>query len=105
MKLIATEGGRVLDLVPVEEIRPSGGLYIPDVIKKINERYEFASVPQNLAEASKSGAKFEHGKIEIGGAVQVVKELSIYSDGLISDCFDTHAANSATPNLYERRDR
>jgi hypothetical protein len=93
MKLIATEGGRVLDLVPLEELRPPNGIYIPDFIQKLYARYGFSSPSPSLADAVATGVKFEHGKFDIDGTTHVIKELSIYSDGLIGDCFNTHIAD------------
>jgi hypothetical protein len=101
MKIIATEGGRVLDLVPLEEIRPLAGIYVPDLIKAITERYGFAAGPTNLAEAVKSGAKFEHGKFITDGGSVVIKELAIYSDGLISDAFDTRTADRVLDDFLD----
>jgi hypothetical protein len=100
MKVIATEGGRVLDLVPIEELRPSSGLYLPDFIQRVNERYGFASVPPSVIEASKAGVKFEHGRFVMDGVVEVIKELSVYSDGLICDCFTTRAADLILDDFF-----
>jgi hypothetical protein len=93
MKLVALEGARILDLVPVEELRPTGGIYLPDFISAISQRYQFTSGPTNLGEALKQGAKFEHGKFVISDGPVVVKELAIYTDGIICDAFDTRTAD------------
>lgn len=113
MKIVTIEGGRVLDLVPTEELRPRHGVYLPDLIRSITERYAFSVVPTNIAEGNKSGVKFEHGKITIDGNIAVIKELAVYSDGLIVDSFDTAVADfvlddllswaTATFNLQERK--
>jgi hypothetical protein len=100
MELIATEGGRILDLVPIEEIRPISGLYFPDFIKDVTSRYAFGAGPPSLAEAAKSGAKFEHGKFDIGGTVEVIKELAIYTDGVICDCFNTRTADLILDDFF-----
>jgi hypothetical protein len=101
MKVYTVEGARVLDLVPLEELRPPGGVYIPDLIKGTAERYRFINGPANLAEAGRSGAKFETGKFVIDGTVEVIKELSIHSDGFIADCLSTRAADRVLDDFFE----
>lgn len=89
MKVIAYEGGRILDLVPLEEFRPPEGFFVPDFLSKIAARYGFVSYTKDLMEAARSGAKFEIGKIDLGGTIITIKELAIYSDGLICDTYTT----------------
>ena len=93
MKVVTTEGGRILDLVPLEEFRPPQGVYLPDFVSAIAARYSFASVPSNLTEAAKSGAKFETGKFMLDGSPVAIKELAVYSDGLICEAHDTRFAD------------
>src|SRR6202035_4625657 len=85
MKVIAVEQAKMLHLVPLEEIRPNFGIYIPGLIKSVAERYEFATVPKDLGEAITSGAKFELGHLKVDGVDIVVRELGVYSDGFIVD--------------------
>jgi hypothetical protein len=92
MQIISYEGGRILDLVPLEEIRPLQGVILPDFFSAIHARYEFSSKPIDLVEAAKSGAKFELGKFVLEGNPLVVKELAIYNDGLICETYDTLTA-------------
>ena len=91
MKIVTTEGGRILDLVPLEELRPPGGLYLPDLINGIMRRYAFPT-PPDLGEAAKTGAKFEGGRFIHNGEAVAVKELSVYSDGIICDAQNTDLA-------------
>lgn len=93
MKIITYEGGRILDLVPLEEFRPARGVYVPDFLGAIAARYQFVSGPKDLAEAAKSGAKFELGKFDLGGTIITVKELAIYSDGLICETYTTEMSD------------
>jgi hypothetical protein len=92
MKIISYEGGRILDLVPLEEIRPLQGVVLPDFLGAVHAKYEFSSKPVDLVEAAKSGAKFELGKFVLDGVPLVIKELSIYNDGLICETYDTRTA-------------
>lgn len=101
MKVVTREGGKILDLIPTEELRPARGIFLPDFIAAINARYHFTSSPANLTEAAKSGAKFEFGKFEMKGGSAVIKELSIYSDGFICDAHDTEIAESALDDFIE----
>lgn len=93
MKVITVEGGRILDLVPLEELRPAAGVYLPDFIGAVTARYGFVTVPSDLAEATKSGAKFEMGKFMLDGSPVSIKELAIYSDGLICEAHGTRFAD------------
>jgi hypothetical protein len=91
MKIVTTEGGRVLDLVPLEEFRPPQGVYAPDFISAIMEHYSFPLAP-DLKEAAKTGAKFEGGKFVHDGESIAIKELAIYSDGMICETHTTDLA-------------
>jgi len=91
MKVVTTEGGRILELVPLEELRPPGGLYLPDLIGAIVQRYAFTAAP-DLAEATKTGVKFEGGKFIHNGETVAIKELAVYSDGIICDAPNTDLA-------------
>jgi hypothetical protein len=100
MKIVAFEGGRALDLVPLEEFRPTKGFYLPDFLNAVRMRYSFVS-GTDLAEAMKSGAKFETGKFVIGGETIGIKELSIYNDGLICEAPTTDLANQILDDLLQ----
>jgi hypothetical protein len=101
MKIVTIEGGRILDLISTEELRPARGLYLPEFIGAIVSRYGFTSVPTDLIEAAKSGAKFEMGKFTIEGDVVAIKELAIYSDGLICDAYGTDTADLILDDVLE----
>src|ERR1700674_1160756 len=92
MQIISMEGGRILDLVPLEELRPPQGIVLTDFFPALLRRYEFASKPVDLIEAGKTGAKFELGKYESKDGPVVIKELSIYNDGIICETYDTRTA-------------
>lgn len=92
MQIISLEGGRILDLVPLEELRPPQGIVLTEFFSSIFARYGFASKQIDLAEAAKSGAKFELGKYVLKDAPIVIKELSIYNDGIICETYDTGTA-------------
>lgn len=99
MKVVVHEGGRILDLMPIEELRPDGGIVISDLIAAIAERYKFAVVP-TITEALKSGMKFEQGAFESPKGTAVAKELSLYNDGLITDSYDTVLAEALLEDFF-----
>jgi hypothetical protein len=89
MKLIATETGRILQLIVMEEIRPASGLYMPDLFQRISERYGFVVAPSNTPEAIVKGAKFNHGRLITPNRTIVISELGVYNDGVIVDTSNT----------------
>jgi hypothetical protein len=102
MKVVTKEGGRILDRLSTEELRPAKGIFLPDFIAAINARYKFTSYPTNLMEAAKGGgAKFEYGKFDMDDGPAVIKELSLYSDGLICEAYDTPMADLVLDDFIE----
>jgi hypothetical protein len=89
MKLVSTDFGQVLQLMNMDEMRPLEGLYLPDFVKGLQQRYQFAVVPNDLLEALKTGAKFHLGKKTIGDRTIVIKELGVYNDGLLISTTNT----------------
>jgi hypothetical protein len=83
MKLVASEEGRSLQLISVDEIRPMrGGPFLLDVAATIIERYRFMTVPQKL-DTPNEARKFQNGVIVIDSLSIPVLSLDIYSDGLL----------------------
>jgi hypothetical protein len=97
--LIATDTGRVLQLIVMEEIRPPSGVYMPDLFERVAERYAFVARPQNLAEAIANGAKFQHGRLATPNRSMVVSEIGIFNDGLIVDATNTDDAEYIMEDL------
>lgn len=48
MKLVATESGRVVQLVVLDEVRPERGFDLPAFFHKVAMRYGFAKTPTDL---------------------------------------------------------
>src|ERR1700728_4299010 len=99
MNLVATETGRVLQLVVMEEIRPLSGLYMPTLYQQLADRYAFAARPQNYAEAIANGAKFQHGLLVTQNKKIEIKEIGVYNDGLIVDARNTEDAEFVLQNF------
>jgi hypothetical protein len=83
MKIIAFELGQVLYLISTDEVRPLSGVYPPDLVRQIVERYLFMVFPTDLIEASKSGFKFAMGTFTNGDKTIPIQKFEAYSDGIV----------------------
>lgn len=101
MKVIAVEQAKVLDLVPIEEFRPVAGVYLPDFISAIGERYRFISGPKDLLEAMSTGAKFQQGVFRLKDEDIVIQELGLYADGIIFNTFHTNFSDIILEDFFE----
>src|SRR5262245_1582787 len=101
MKIVTTDAGRILDLIPLEELRPRGGVYLPDLVSGIVSRYGFTSLPRDLNEAQRGGAKCEFGKFKLPDGPVAVKELALYSDGVICEAYNTDIAEMVLDDFFE----
>jgi hypothetical protein len=98
MKLISTEHGQAFQRFLEEEIRPPSGIYMPDLLRGIAERYGFATLP-TLQDALKEGAKFGQGKFVTNDRTIAIKELGVFSDGVLVQTWNTDDANIVTDDL------
>jgi hypothetical protein len=112
MKIIATETGRVVQLIIMEEIRPQSGIYMPALFQAVGDRYGFVARPQDLHAAITTGAKFNHGRLITPNKTMTISEIGIYNDGVIVDSLNTDDAEIIledfilwTKNLLGLRDR
>jgi hypothetical protein len=101
LKLIATDTGRILQLIVMEEIRPSSGLYLPYLFDKLVERYAFVARPLNIPDAVANGAKFNHGRLQTHNRTVIVSEIGVYHDGIIVDSLNTDDAEFIMQDLLE----
>jgi hypothetical protein len=95
MKLISTELGRVVRLVPADEYRPIGGFHGPTGFRLLAERYSFGYSPdlrRPWDELNKEGFKFQQGKFVHGNKTINVTDFTIYPDGLVVTAFTTDEA-------------
>ena len=83
MRVVTHDTGQILYLVPMDEVRPLSGFFLPDLLQAVRERYQFAQSVTDLAEALKTGAKFQSGRINDGQKVIFIKGLEIHADGLL----------------------
>src|SRR6516225_397606 len=99
MNLISTEHGQSLQLFVAEEIRPPSGLYLPDLIRKISERYAFAIGPSNYETVMKEGAKYKDGFFVIEGRTIAIKDLGFFVDGALVVAWNTDDAEAILNDL------
>lgn len=93
MKLLSVVGGRVGIYVPLSDIAPLSGLYLPDVAGAITERYAFAQTPKFDPDSlAKLGVAFGMGKFSASGEERNIRTLNLYNDGIIADCYSTEEA-------------
>ena len=80
MRVLSIEFGQVTWIVDLS--LPSGTLYFPEAIKKINERYGFVQFPNlNDLLGPQTKVEFGHGKFDD----LVIRKFSIHTDGLIAE--------------------
>ncbi len=84
MNLISTEHGQSLQLFVAEEVRPRSGLYLPDLIRKISERYAFAIAPTNYETVMRESAKYKEGRFVTEGRTIAIKEMGFFVDGILT---------------------
>ena len=101
MNLISYEFGQTLQPIRMEEVRPLSGLYLPDVLNAIGDRYRFISKPVDIGAAAANGAKFETGTIDLGGRAIAVGSLGIYNDGLLVVCRNTDDSDIVVDNFLD----
>jgi hypothetical protein len=99
MNLISTEHGQALQLFVSDEVRPPTGLYLPDVIRQISEKYAFAVVPTNYETVMKEGAKYKDGRLVTEGRMIVIKDLGFFVDGVLAITWNTEDAEVVLNDL------
>jgi hypothetical protein len=99
VNLISTEHGQSLQLFVAEEVRPPSGLYLPDLIRKISERYAFAIAPTNYETVMKEGAKYKEGRFVVEGRTIAIKEMGFFVDGILAVTWNTDDADVVLNDL------
>ena len=95
MKIIAYEPCKVVMLFPVEEVVPLGGAADPNVIAKVQERYQFTRGPDlKNEEIAKNGLKFEIGTFQFEGANVRITDFTLYRDGIVINAIRTDSAEA-----------
>ncbi len=97
MKLIGYELGRIIVLFPMEELRPNQGVPPHDLVEAVSKRYSFLKKPdieKSFDQLNKEGFPFEFGSLKYKDETAVIKEFTIYNDGISISCFNTAYADS-----------
>ena len=96
MQLSAILLSRAIAFFDVADTNQGGGLFFPDVIKGMIQRFNFQKYPRTMDEWSDSnGAVFTHGK---SGEI-VVDNFTIFRDGMQ---VDTHSNTSDSRQILEQ---
>lgn len=98
MDLVSTEHGQAFQQFYAEEVRPLSGTYLPDLLRTIVERYAFTAVP-TLDQAATEGAKFKTGRLIQGSHLIEIKDLGVFSDGVLAVCWNTDDAKIILDDL------
>jgi hypothetical protein len=70
VKLSAVLLARVLGFIESADLNPRGGLFFPDIVRELVQRYEFQKFPKTVEELDESkGVEFHEGKID-GNTIQ-----------------------------------
>jgi hypothetical protein len=90
MKVVGAEGGRVVIIYSAEEIRPDEGLVATDLVKKIAERYKFATIP-NVGDLKGdfSVINFKTGSLMSGQQKFAIYDFTILQGAMSVDCLTT----------------
>jgi|SRR6185369_4194532 len=92
MKLLNKEGALVTQLFRAEEITPEGGVFIPELLAALSERYNFITLPDPADAIRGAGLKFSHGQLSKEQKINIIS-LQIFNDGIVVECRDTEACD------------
>ena len=102
MKLVTPELGQVLQLFVGDELRPPRGLYIPDILQLVTQRYRFEKVPTTLTPGTATNdLKFEIGIIALPSGNIPIQNLDIYNDGIVINARQTADADAVMDDFFE----
>lgn len=95
--------GRIAVFVNIDEVVPERGIYAPDLLPAIAERYNFAFSPtllDSIEATREKGFKFETGKLALsGGEERTIQDFTIWPDGLVVGAHTTDDAEAFLNDL------
>jgi hypothetical protein len=103
MKILSHHTGRALQFINTDEYLPMKGTYVPEAIKALIERYEFALPPPKFVpwvEVIGKGLRFETGRFKVGKSTENIQDLVIYNDGLLVTAYSTDIAESFLTDFF-----
>lgn len=75
---------RVLQMVkPI-----GGGVYLPEIARRLSAKYEFVAAPKDeelISPDPSKGAEFKHGRMSIGDRSIIIQQLTVFNDGVVVD--------------------
>jgi hypothetical protein len=107
MKEIAYEVGRLILLVPPEQVTPLRGFYAPEAFAAIAKRYGFQSTPDlslSPERLQKEGLRFRLGKVpgkEASKLAATINDFVIFQDGFVVDGYATDDAEMFIADLLK----
>jgi hypothetical protein len=94
MQIVTHEMGRAIQLIVMEEVRPTDGLDVRDFVNSIAARYQFIHKPDpaNESDIHQNGYRFRDGFIDLNGERLLVDQFTVYNDGVVVQCKRTDIA-------------
>jgi len=80
MKIISIEAARVTEMFVSDEVKPTGGLYMPDLIRLFSERFGFIHRPS--LDRVQAGAEFKGGMLAIGKKKINILDLTVFNNAI-----------------------
>ncbi len=98
MKIVGYGRGSIIILFPPEEVQPTRGLPIHEVVCSVRDRYRFLHAPdlaKPISKLDQEGYQFTGGTFVCGNENFTINEFTVYNDGIsISSC------NTDTSELF-----
>jgi hypothetical protein len=90
MKIISVDSARTTWLFPLAELNPTGKSFT-DVFIQMKQKNNFKKAPEHTfdLDPAKKGWIFEQGEFVNRDIVPVVIKLSVFTDGLVADCWSS----------------
>jgi hypothetical protein len=97
MKLISKEAAIAAMTLISDEVKPLNGWNIPELLRALTERYEFAKSP-SVQETVTTGAIFQYGRL-VDKNINIA-ELSVLGTGISAKTVDTNDSEVILKDLY-----
>ena len=98
MKIITNEAGRAHQMMVADEVRPTGGYYLTNMIRLISDRYGFSQSP-SIEDIQTAAAVFRDGRLVSGTQKMNIQEIGVSSDGIYVTAQDTMTADFILDDL------
>ena len=103
MRFLSAEKARVTFFLPLDQMRPLGGVPTKDFIAKLFERYSFISVTPQLSrpwpEIENEPLRFFEGSFLLDGVSTSVMEFAVHSDGVFAVTYHSDHAERFLADL------